>query len=131
MSIFRIQRAKRKIKKLSKTAVVLKDNYTTRYEIEGPRTYGYLDMWASLNAAFDLVYPKGFMSKFIYGVFFTESAEKVFVHIITPRPGMVIGLYGDPIDQLTNWLKKCFGKETEIKLQESETLLGMQSHENY
>lgn len=123
--------AKHTIEKLSKGAVVFKNNYTTTYAIEGPRTYGYLDMWKTVMAAFDLVYPKGYMGKYVYGLLFTETEDKITVHLITPRPGIIIGKAGRNIDWLTETLKKCFNKDTEINLQETELLLGMQSEDNY
>lgn len=127
----RQRRIRKTLDHLSDRAVVLTNNYTTTYAIEGPRTYGYLDMWKTVTAAFDLVYPKGYMGKYVYGLFFTENEDKIIVHLITPRPGMIIGKSGGKIDWLTETLKKCFDKDTEIKLQETELLLGMQWEDNY
>lgn len=129
--LIRKKRATRTIQRLSKEAVVLKNNYTTQYEIEGPRTFGYLDMWTALNAAFDLVYPKGFMGKYVYGVVFTETLSVITVHIFTPRPGILIGKAGNDIDYLKETLQKCFDKKTEIDLQETGLHIGMRFEENY
>lgn len=127
----RQRRIRKTLDHLSERAVVFTNNYTTTYAIEGPRTYGYLDMWKTVTAAFDLVYPKGYMGKYVYGLFFTETEDKITVHLITPRPGIIIGKSGRNIDWLTETLKKCFNKDTEINLQETELLLGMQSEDNY
>ena len=127
----RQKRTVKTLRHLSDRAVVFTDNSATSYAIEGPRTYGYLDMWTTLKTAFDLVYPKNYMGKYVYGVLFNETEDKILVHITTPRPGMIIGRMGENIDWLKETLQKCFNKSVEIHLEETRLLLGMQSEENY
>lgn len=127
----RQKRIRKTLDHLSERAVVLTNNYTTSYAIEGPRTYGYLDMWTTLKTAFDLVYPKNYMGKYVYGVMFNETEDEILVHITTPRPSMIIGRMGEKIDWLKDTLQKCFNKSVKIDLDETKPLLGMRSEENY
>lgn len=123
--------AKHTIERLSKEAVVFKNNYTTWYEIEGPRTYGYLDPWRSIEASLDFVYDSNCVRMCITEISFAESKESMVVSISTSRPGLIIGKAGGRIKELKDALAKCFGKPVDINLSESKPLLGMRSHENY
>lgn len=119
------------IERLSKEAVVFKNNYTTWYEIEGPRTYGYLDPLRSIEASLDFVYDSKYVRMCITEISFAESKESMVVSISTSRPGLIIGRAGGRIKELKDALTKCFGKKVDIDLIESKPLLGMRSHENY
>jgi hypothetical protein len=133
--LIRKKRATKTIKRLSKEAVVLNNNYTTQYEIEGTKTYGYLDPWKSIVASIDFVYNSNYESKYvrmsITEISFAESEESMVVFISTSRPGMLIGKYGMRIAELKDALTRCFGKPVDINIKESKPLLGMRSHENY
>lgn len=133
--LIRKKRATKTIKRLSKEAVVLNNNYTTWYEIEGPRTYGYLDPWRSIFASLDFVYSSNYESNCVKSciteISFAESKESMVVFISSSRPGLIIGTAGMRIKELKDALAKCFGKPVDINLSESKPLLGMRSHENY
>ncbi len=124
--------SKQYLRLAAKVEVVFKNSYYVTYNQEGPKTAGYFRQWDVLKYAFNVVYnPRDYMSKYVNGVLFDEDKDNIIVKIITPKPSMIIGSGGKPIDELTEILTNALGKQVKIDLVESEFLFGRQINENY
>ena len=124
--------SKQYLRLAAKVEVVFKNSYYVTYNQEGPKTAGYFTQWDVLKHAFNVVYnPRDYMSKYVNGVLFDEDKDNIIVKIITPKPSMIIGSGGKPIDELKEILTNALGKQVKIDLVESEFLFGRKINENY
>lgn len=124
--------SKQYLRLAAKVEVVFRNSYYFTYNQEGPKTAGYFRQWDVLKYAFNVVYnPRDYMSKYVNGVLFDEDKDNIIVKIITPKPSMIIGSGGKPIDELKEILTNALGKQVKIDLVESEFLFGRQINENY
>lgn len=124
--------SKQYLRLAAKVEVVFRNSYYVTYNQEGPKTAGYFRQWDVLKYAFNVVYnPRDYMSKYVNGVLFDEDKDNIIVKIITPKPSMIIGSGGKPIDELKEILTNALGKQVKIDLVESEFLFGRQINENY
>ena len=120
--------AKMVLKRLSRVALTLKNNYIRRWYEEGDKTYGRLKMPKALHYALLYVYGIELEKLEINGIVFSETYENIEVKIHTARPGFIIGKMGVLIDNLGEVLTKVLGKKTKINLKETQRLLGLDYH---
>lgn len=124
--------SKQYLRLAAKIEVIFTNSYYATYKQEGPKTAGYFRQWDVLRHAFNVVYnPRDYMSKYVNGVLFDEDKDNIIVKIVTPKPSMIIGSGGNPIDELTEILTNALGKQVKIDLVESEFLFGRQVNDNY
>ena len=120
--------AKMVLKRLSRIAFTLKNNYIRKWYEEGDKTYGRLKMPKALHYALLYVYGNEISRLEINGVVFSETFENIKVNLYTARPGLIIGKMGSLIDNLGEVLTKVFGKQTDINLTETQRMLGIDYH---
>lgn len=124
--------ADHKLKQLSKTWFIARNTYTTRWEETGDKTYGRVKMFEAVNYAMIKVYgPNWNLYLRVNGLYFTEDKNGLYLHVMTCRPGQVIGNMGTKIDNLQEILSNVFLKDVEIRIEETTELYGMESHEDY
>jgi len=123
--------AKMVLKRLSRVALTLKNNYIRRWYEEGGKTYGRLKMSKALHYALLYVYGNEISRLEINGVVFSETFEDIKVNLYTARPGLIIGKMGSFIDNLEEVLTKVFGKQTKINITETQKLLGLDYRYSY
>ena len=124
--------ADHKLKQLSKTWFIARNTCTTRWEETGDKTYGRVKMFEAVNYAMIKVYgPNWNLYLRVNGLYFTEDENGLYLHVMTCRPGQVIGKMGTKIDNLKEILSDVFLKDVEIRIEETTELYGMERHEDY
>lgn len=123
--------AKMVLKRLSRVAFTLKNNYIRQWYEEGDKTYGRLKKFKALHYALLYVYGIELEKLEINGIVFSETYENIEVKIHTARPGFIIGKMGGLIDNLGEVLTKVFGKQTKINITETQKLLGLNYRYSY
>lgn len=119
------------LKRLSRVAFTLKNNYIRQWYEEGDKTYGRLKKFKSLHYALLYVYGNEVSRLEINGVVFSETFENIKVNLYTARPGLIIGKMGSFIDNLEEVLTKVLAKKTKINLKETQRLLGLDYRYSY
>ena len=121
-----------KLKQLQKVRFVAMNNYFGHYNETGEKTYGRCNMLESVRFSMYKTYGKDWEFNLrINGIKVTEDANKVYVNVMTHRPGKLIGKMGTNINSLANTLSTVFLKDTEIKIEETEELYGLVCKEEY
>lgn len=107
---------KRKLKKLGKVSVVLKNDEYTRYLEEGEKTYARFAVYDTVNLAMKYVFGKN--TNRIHNVSINEDEDRFEIILLTSVPGLLIGRNGNTIESCTNLLKKTFKKDVIFDLNE-------------
>jgi hypothetical protein len=121
-----------KLAQLTKVRFVAMNDYCGNFYEPGEKTFGRFQMFEAIQFVMYKVYgEKWELTLRINGIQITEDANKVYVKLMTHKPGQVIGKMGSKISELANTLSSVFLKDTEIKLEETEELYGLKYEENY
>lgn len=107
---------KRKLKKLGKVSVVLKNDKYTRYLEEGEKTYARFAVYDTVNLAMKYVFGKN--TNRIHNVSINEDEARFEITVLTSAPGLLIGRNGNTIEECTKLLKKTFKKDVIFDLHE-------------
>lgn len=107
---------KRKLKKLGKVSVVLKNDKYTRYLEEGEKTYARFAVYDTVNLAMKYVFGKN--TNKIHNVSINEDEDRFEITVLTSAPGLLIGRSGNTIEECTKLLKKTFKKDVIFDLHE-------------
>jgi len=107
---------KRKLKKLGKVSVVLKNDEYTRYLEEGEKTYARFAVYDTVNLAMKYIFGKN--TNRIHNVSINEDEDRFEIILLTSAPGLLIGRNGNTIESCKNLLKKTFKKDVIFDLNE-------------
>lgn len=124
--------AEYKLKQLSKVSFIATNGYVTRWNETGEKTFGRFKMLDTVYYAMIKVYgPDWNRMLMINGFHFTENEDRIYLKVMTSRPGQLIGKMGCNVDELAKTLSLVFLKDVEIRIEETTGLYGISFREDY
>ena len=124
--------AEYKLKQLSKVSFIATNGYVTSWNETGEKTFGRFKMLETVYYAMIKVYgPNWNTMLMVNGFHFTENEDKIYLKVMTSKPGRLIGKMGTQIDELAKTLSLVFLKDVEIRIEETTVLYGLEYHEDY
>ena len=124
---------KKKLGKLSETAVTLVNGRYIKFSEPGPKTYGRAHMFESARLILSYVYGYDYERQLgLYSVGFNEDENLIHVRLVMFRPGVFIGKMGFLCDKTKMLFAEAFGKPVEIDIEEAKKrIYGFDSIEIY
>ena len=109
---------------MSKTEIVLKNNYERCYMEQGPKTYGRLHMFKSIETVLKYIYGFVYETKLgVQSICFDENESTIYAKILLFRPGILIGKMGMSVEKFEEILSEIFDKSTKINIEEAKKKL--------